>query len=213
MNVQDLEVEILRWQASCVRKLALEDGEVARIRLLPVKLAAGHPWLRYGQHWSSGEPLTCPETTQSQVVDKTGPCPLCAVLDDPWHELVLRVSYLLYCLVLERAGSSTAPDALLRLHQCWMPAKVFALVSKLVLNPYRIFSWDDDGYDVCLKKQDRKLLVTLGPRSTWRVPEAAREQLLAAAASPKRRVRWHDLSYQALMLGAKEGAREYEREE
>jgi hypothetical protein len=203
-TLKTLEQDILTWQQLCLRKFSPLDGGEYQLRVLPVALANGRPWLRYGQHWvgaAQRRPLACPDCTEPTVLAEPGACPLCQALQgDCEHPDAVRLSYLLYCFVLQENGTPVAGDCRFRLHQWWMPQPVFDRFRGLAQRA-AVLSFGA-ARNLAVRCEGSRLTLGLGDEFDLRVPGAVKERVMSAAVSPKRRVNRVDLNYEAIFLSS-----------
>jgi hypothetical protein len=212
-TLAELESQILIWQETCLRRFHPMDRETYLVRLLPVLLAGENFWLRYGQHWVGSEerrPLICPDTTDPAVLDETSACPLCRSLDGK-HDDDRRasLSYLFYCLVLRQGGVPITGDRRFRLHQWWVTNRVCGIIFNLA-EPASIFTWGK-ARALEVTCEDSRVSVEFVGETDPALPELVVQRVSEAAVSPKRRVPWRDLEYEALMCNVTSLLREGER--
>jgi hypothetical protein len=213
-TLAQLESQILTWQETCIRKFRPLDGQTYEVRLLLVKLVNNKPWLRYGQHWVGAEdklPLICPDHTEQAVLEEKRECPLCRSIGDKDDDRRASLSWLYYCFVLGLNREAITGDRRFRLHQWWVTDRVCGILFKLAERA-SIFGWRT-ARNLEVTCDDLRVSVDLAEETDLAVPDSVIQRVLEAAVSPKRRVRWYDLGYEA--LGAPnithvEGSRERE---
>ncbi len=201
-SLADLEAQILTWQETCLRKFRPLDGEIYLIRLLPVQLANGKPLLRYGQHWVGAQdrrPLICPNQTDAAVLAEKRECPLCLALGDKHDDRQVSLSWLFYCFVLADGGEAITGDRRFRLHQWWMTDRVCGILLDLAKHG-SIFGWGM-AHNLEVTCDEKCVSVELARQTDLATPDAVIQRVMAAVVSPKRRVHWQDLQYEALGCG------------